>query len=472
MRMMDTDYLVVGAGAMGMAFTDALVDHADVHVTLVDRRHAAGGHWLDAYPFVRLHQASQFYGVASTVLGTGATQTTGPETGLHERAGADEIRAYYAAVLQRLEDSGRVTFLGGSEHRIDGDVEHVTSRVSGERAQVRVRRRVVDAAYLEPTIPATMPAPFAVDDDARVVPVNALASLADAPRQFVVVGSGKTATDGIVWLLGNGVDPDRIVWVRPRDPWMLDRAVVQPDPAVITGLAADTMAAAAGASSLDELFLELEDRGVLVRIDPRAETTMARTPTLARWELVLLRTIERVVRLGHVRSVSRRELVLDHGVVPLDADALVVHCAASGLGSAPPVPIWAPDRVRLQTIRAGFPCFCAALAGYVEATRDDDRERNRLCPPNLYSATQAEWADMQARGAVAAATYTAEPDIAAWSDGSALNPSRLTDEDATRPDVRAAQQRLEEHATEGVARLAALARPPGLRPTNPPTPRT
>ncbi len=61
-----TDYLVVGAGAMGMAFTDALIDHADVHVTLVDRRHAAGGHWLDAYPFVQLHQASLFYGVAST----------------------------------------------------------------------------------------------------------------------------------------------------------------------------------------------------------------------------------------------------------------------------------------------------------------------------------------------------------------------------------------------------------------------
>ena len=48
MRSLETDYLVVGAGAMGMAFTDALIDHADVHVTLVDRRPAAGGHWQDA----------------------------------------------------------------------------------------------------------------------------------------------------------------------------------------------------------------------------------------------------------------------------------------------------------------------------------------------------------------------------------------------------------------------------------------
>src|ERR1700712_5632239 len=78
MQSLDTDYLVVGAGAMGMAFTDALIDHADVHVTLVDRQHAAGGHWQDAYPFVQLHQASVFYGVASSVLGDGRVPQTGP----------------------------------------------------------------------------------------------------------------------------------------------------------------------------------------------------------------------------------------------------------------------------------------------------------------------------------------------------------------------------------------------------------
>src|SRR6266566_145908 len=114
MGTLQTDYLVVGAGAMGMAFTDALIDHADVHVTLVDRRHDAGGHWMDAYPFVRLHQASVFYGVASTVLGTGATQESGPEAGLQERARQSEIQTYYDEILRRrFVGSGRVTFLGG-----------------------------------------------------------------------------------------------------------------------------------------------------------------------------------------------------------------------------------------------------------------------------------------------------------------------------------------------------------------------
>src|SRR5688500_11163936 len=167
MRTLETDYLVVGAGAMGMAFTDALIDHADVHVTLVDRRHAPGGHWQDAYPFVQLHQASVFYGVASTVLGSGAVQQRPPETGLQERARRSEIQAYYDDILhRRFIGSGRVTFLGGSEYHCDGSSHLVTSTVSGETTHVDVRRRVVDATYLSPTIPATMPPPFGVTDDA------------------------------------------------------------------------------------------------------------------------------------------------------------------------------------------------------------------------------------------------------------------------------------------------------------------
>ncbi|HSH46789.1 MAG TPA: FAD/NAD(P)-binding protein, partial [Longimicrobiales bacterium] len=174
MRSLDTDYLVVGAGAMGMAFADALVDHADVHVTLVDRRTAPGGHWRDAYAFVQLHQASVFYGVASTVMGDGTIQTSGPETGLHERAGLDDILDYFDRVMTHLRGTGRVDFVPQVEHRHDGDGHELVSTVTGETTAVRVRRRVVDAAYLAPTIPATTPAPFAVADDARVLPVNDL----------------------------------------------------------------------------------------------------------------------------------------------------------------------------------------------------------------------------------------------------------------------------------------------------------
>jgi hypothetical protein len=455
---LETDYLVIGAGAAGMAFTDALIDNADVHVTLVDRRFAPGGHWVDAYPFVHLHQASVFYGVASTVLGTGAVQTSGPETGLQERARQSEIRAYYDDVLhRRFVGSGRVTFLGGSEHRADGGDHLVTSRVSGETVQVNVRSRVVDAAYLSPKIPSQTPPPFDVADDVAVATINQLATLTTSPSHFVIVGSGKTATDGIVWLLRNGVAPDRIVWVRPRDPWMLNRAVVQPDPAVALGLAADTMTAAAAAESLDDLFLRLEAAGVMLRIDEAVTPTMAKTPTLATWELDLLRTIERVVRLGHIKRVTRDQIVLDHGTVPLEPGSLVVHCAAAGLQYPPLVPLWGVDAIRLQTVRPGFPCFNAALTGYVEATRDDDRERNRLCPPNTLPDSPKSWARMQSIGTMASRAFGAEPDIAAWANGCGLNPSRIEPAQRELPAVQAAAARLADHAEPGLARLTALA---------------
>jgi hypothetical protein len=461
MRSLETDYLVVGAGAMGMAFTDALIDHADVHVTLVDRRHAAGGHWQDAYPFVQLHQASMFYGVASTMLGTGVVQRQGPESGLQERARRSEIQSYYDDILhRRFVGSGRVTFFGGSEYHTDGSSHFVTSLVSGETTRVEVRRRVVDATYLSPTIPATTTPPFGVADDAHVVAINELATLVEAPSTYVVVGSGKTATDGIVWLLANGVQADRIAWVRPREPWMLNRAVVQPDPAVALQLAADTMAAGAEAESLDDLFLRLEAAGVMLRIDTDIVPTMAKTPTLGVWELDLLRTIENVVRLGHVEYVASGEIVLDHGVVPLAPGSLVVHCAASGLQYPPLVPLWGPDKIRLQTIRVGFPCFCAALAGFVEATRDDDRERNRLCPPNTLPDNPANWVQMQVRGTLAASAYGAEPDIAAWANGCPLNPARVEPSQRKEPEVRAAAARLADVAEHGLTRMAHLAQAP------------
>ncbi len=455
---METDYLVVGAGAMGMAFTDALIDHADVHVTLVDRRHAAGGHWQDAYPFVQLHQASLFYGVASTVLGDGAVQQAGPESGLQERARRSEIQHYYDSVLfRRFIGSGRVTFLGGSEYVSDGESHFVTSRVSGETTSVDVRRRVVDAAYLAPTIPSMTPPPFSVADGVRVVAVNELGTAAGSSSSYVIVGSGKTATDGIVWLLANGVEADRIMWIRPREPWMLDRAVVQPDPVVALGLAADIMSAAAESNSVDEMFLRLEAAGVMLRIDTDVVPSMAKAPTLGRWELDALRTVENVVRLGHIEHVSTAEIVLANGVVALPRDALVVHCAASGLAYPPMVPVWSPDKIRLQTIRAGFPCFGAALAGFVEATRDDDGERNRLCPANALPDSPTSWARMQARGTLATRTFGAEPDIARWANQVALNPARVTPERVNDPAVRAAAERLGDVAEPGLARLAALA---------------
>ena len=113
---LETDYLVVGAGAMGMAFADTIIkEQPNSNITLVDQRSAPGGHWLDAYPYVRLHQPASFYGVNSEKL----------ETGSGDLSSKQEILAYYSRVLHRMENTGRVRFFGMMEHTGNGEVRSV-----------------------------------------------------------------------------------------------------------------------------------------------------------------------------------------------------------------------------------------------------------------------------------------------------------------------------------------------------------
>jgi hypothetical protein len=154
--------------------------------------------------------------------------------------------------------------------------------------------------------------------------------------------------------------------------------------------------------------------------------------------------------------VTEKEIILNGGVTPLDHDSVVVHCAASGLRYPPMVPLWQPGWIRLQTVRAGFPCFCGALAGYVEATRDDDRERNRLCPPNIFSDSPVSWVQMQLRGTLAARAYGAEPDITDWANLCALNPARRGVLEHAPAAIAEADARVAAINDSGLSRMAAL----------------
>jgi len=133
MSSIDTDYLVVGAGAMGMAFVDMLLSDTDATVIIVDAGHQPGGHRNNTYPFVRLHQPSAYYGVNSRPLGTDSIDETGFNRGFYELATSSEITAYYEQLKsQHFLPSGRVTYvpvatylghnrfrtLDGSEHTV------------------------------------------------------------------------------------------------------------------------------------------------------------------------------------------------------------------------------------------------------------------------------------------------------------------------------------------------------------------
>ncbi len=453
---LEADYLVVGSGAAGMAFTDSLISETDAQVVMVDRRAMPGGHWNDAYSFVRLHQPSLYYGVNSTPLGSDAVEPGGREEGMYGRASGAEIRAYYEHVLRRrLIPSDRVRYFPQCEH-VGG--HRFVSRLSGETFTVNVRKKLVDATYLSPSIPASTPPPFEVAAGASVVPVNELAHLTATPERYVLIGAGKTAMDACVWLLESGVDPERIQWIKPREAWLLNRRYSQPGQLVgslLEGIALQ-VECAAQATSVDDLFDRLEATEQFRRVDRGVRPTMYKSATIGDWELDLLRGIHDVVRLGHVRRIERDQIVLEQGTIPTSPGSLHVHCAADGLRRPPARPIFGADRITLQPVRSGLVPFNAALVGFVEAHREEDAEKNRMCPPNPYPDTPLDWLRTTLIQMRADRGWSMERDISDWLERSRLNPAQGLRGRSGDPQVQQATQRFAENARPGLARLSQL----------------
>ncbi len=428
MTEIDADYLIVGAGAAAMAFADALIAGSDADVVMVDRRHVPGGHWNDSYPFVRLHQPSTNYGVNSRVLGTDSIDTTGPNAGFYERATGVEICDYFQNVLEeQLLPSGQVRFFGMCEYIGKGSNEHAfTSRLTGNTTSVRVRRKIVDGTYLEMQVPATHTPSFTVDADARLIPVGDLVELANAPSGYTIFGAGKTAMDACNWLLDNGVNPDRIRWIKPRDAWVFDRASWQPRDLVVSMFEIVSLGveALAQAEDVADLFRRLEACGALARLDPTVEPTMFRGAILSRAERENLEQIERVIRSGRVLHLGADLIELDGGTIPTNRAEVHVDCTAYGIGAAPARPIFEPGRITLQSLNGGFTTFHAALIGFVESARDDDVEKNRLCPPIAPPNRSIDWITTMRGGLRSSAMHAAEPDMATWLKDSRLNLTR------------------------------------------------
>jgi hypothetical protein len=426
----ETDYLVIGAGAMGMAFADSLFDECpDVHITLVDRRHRPGGHWNDAYSFVRLHQPSAFYGVNSRELSTGAIDTSGHNRGLHEMASGQAVLDHFDALMrQKLLPSGRVRFISMAEHT-GADTEGrqvVRSLLDGRETRIAVRRKVVHATHTGTELPSTHAPRYQVAAGVHCVPPNALPGLARPHPRYTVIGSGKTGIDACLWLLQNGTDPSRIRWVMPNDAWFLDRANVQPGaehlPRFFESLAAQ-FECVAQAESLDDLFVRLESAGQLLRLDARVRPTKYRCATVTVHELAELRRIQNVVRMGRVRSITPGQLLLDQGTADVLPGELFIDCTACGIPLQPAVPVFEGDAaIHLQYVRQCGPSFSAAFIAAVESrVAGGAAEKNTMCRPVPHPRDEAGWVMMQAITMANRQAWSRHEGLMDWLENSRLD---------------------------------------------------
>ena len=440
MDTIETDYLIVGSGASGMAFADTLLSETSYEFVLTDRRSQPGGHWVDTYPFVQLHQPSAYYGVNSVPLGNDTIDTSGVNAGFYERATGAEIQYYYQRVLSDVfMSSGRVTHRPAHDYLGEEDGAHILrSNLNGDLTRVKVRRSLVDATITQSSVPSRHTPSFNIEQGVSFVTPNTLVNVVGA-RGYTVIGASKTSMDVCFWLLQQGVAPDKITWVRPREVWMGNRASTQPLAMAANMMRAGalSMQAAAEADDANDYALRMEAEDMMFRLDRGQNTPINRGAVISQPELTALRSIERVVRKGYVRSIQTTKLIFDQGELTCEPGQVFVDCTAAGLSSASPRPIFEPGKINVFFTTRGVAPWSAALVGFVESMDVSIEEIIKLCPPLPLSFYMLGILNIMRFGLEIENLRRSVSELASWSSTARLNPSRSIPDAMRDPQAQA-----------------------------------
>jgi len=384
-QQLETDYLIVGCGAVGMAFADVLLAETDASILIVDKHHKPGGHWNDAYSFVTLHQPSAFYGVSSTELSNGKRDEIGLNKGLLELASGAEVMAYFDQVMKHtFLPSGRVQYFPMCEYAGKNETGQsvFSSMLSDNEYQVKVTKKIIDGTYFKTSVPSTHKPNFEIADGVELIPLNDLPSLIEPRDAYVVVGGGKTGIDAILWLLDNQINPDHITWIMPRDGWWINRQNTQPSRDFFKhsiGGQANQLEAIAQATSISDLFERLEKTEVLFRLDAAVTPQMFHGATVSRDEVEQLRQIKNVVRKGRITRIEQDQIQFINGSTATTPKALYIDCSARAVPVTESYPVFDGDTITVQTVRSYQPVFSAAFIAHIEATYDDQDHKNDIC---------------------------------------------------------------------------------------------
>ena len=411
---METDYLIVGSGAVGMAFADTLLSETDANIVIVDKYAKPGGHWNVAYPFVTLHQPSAFYGVSSQELSSGQKDQVGWNKGLNELASGAEVSAYFDNIMRhRFLPSGRVKYFPMCEYAGNGQFSSI---VSGKTYQVKAQRKTVDCTFLKTSVPSTHKPNFEIATGVNFMPLNQLVSLKQKPDQYVIVGGGKTGIDAVLWLLEQHVEPSEITWIMPRDAWLLDRENTQPTEEFFSksiGSQAAQMEAIAQAESVADLFLRLEHAGVFLRIDTSVTPQMFHGATVSQLELEQLRRVENIIRLGRVTHIENGKVMLEKGEIRTSENALYVDCSASAIPDLRMKPVFEGDLITPQTVRSYQPVFSAAFIAHVEAKYPEEA-KNKLTQVVPLPNHDTDWVKLTAAFMRNQYIWGQDPELKKW----------------------------------------------------------
>lgn len=450
------DYIVIGSGAVGMAFADVILEETDFTVAIIDKHHKPGGHWNLAYPFVTLHQPSNFYGVSSRELSDGIKDQVGLNKGLGDLASGADVSAYFDKVMRhQFLPTGRVQYFPMCEYKGDGQFTNI---LSGQNYHSTAHKKTVDCTYLKTTVPSTHTPNFDIHDAAQFMALNDLTQLTQTPNGYVIIGGGKTGIDACLFLLENGVDPDKIQWIISRDAWLLNRKNTQPSEEFFTntmGAQAAQFEALAQARSMTDAFDRLEASGYFLRLDKNIRPQMFHGATISEMELEELRRLKNIIRLGRVTSVGRDDIILENGKIPTSPNTIHVDCSASAISNLDMKPIFEDALITPQTVRSYQPVFSAAFIAHIEVSRDTIAEKNELCGVVPLPNADTDYFIFTAAFMMNQYKWSQDPELREWLlnnrlDGFSKMVAGIQADDIEK---RAIMKRLKDNAMPAMAKL-------------------
>jgi hypothetical protein len=359
-----------------------LTEHSTATIVIVDRNSRPGGHWTKAYPYVKLHQSSCYYGVNSVKLGKHRDKYGNEVYDVHDRATGAEVLDYYQTVLDKFVATGRVRCFFNAEHQNDAANTIVVRNrtVLSDETVFCVKCRKLVTVATNVTVPSMRKPLIPVHESVDFVPLNELSSRVDTGKytNYVVFGNGKSGIDAVAHLvLAKRVDPSNITWILGRDAWYYLRDSFQDyyDSNWLFGKLTS-------AASVTETFLRYETDGLVCRLDLNVLPTVFKGAMVGTTEFETIRRVPNVVRKGRAVSVGAREILLERGTLWFDpSTTLLVDCMVDnqyGYTFDENFTIFQAGRITLGPEISIFnPSFSSAIIAFLEcAIPDDDETRN------------------------------------------------------------------------------------------------
>merc|ERR1712142_790146 len=388
---------------MGMSFLEELITTSDdMEAIIVDTRAAPGGHWNDAYSFVRLHQPALTYGVSSRTLGTGGA----------DLASKAMILEHFELAMKDLISTKRVRFFPQCKYLGDGKF---TSLVDENIVyDVKINAKLVDATCTMTHVPATKKPNYQVSEGVHLVPVNGLGTLSSPWPHYLIIGGGKTGVDAVLFLLDHGLHPDKISWVIPNDSWFWERDGFTFDDGVFNTLMMNLIDSVIDEKNetVSDILMAMEERGIMMRLDKNIMPTRYRAATVTKAEIQKLQRVKNIIRKGRITKIEVGKLIFQSGEdMMINPYTLCVDCSVNCTLFPPTKKVFAGDTISLQYIRIPPPGISASAIAALELMFPNDEEKkNSVCIPfdvpqlpddiikNFYTDSKVNDAMMQVLG--------------------------------------------------------------------------